>query len=178
MEDNQTETTTTPQVGETEGAQNQAVEGPPAWFVAYAERMDKRMEGLADKTKRLRRKDDSEGDATKPVEAPISMEDLAAAMRIGELKAGLPKGARAKVEQFAAEHGYKASLAFAEALVESIPEPPATTQTQAPRGVGASAARGTAGITSRTEYLAWRKTASPAEIDAFLRTTNLNDLKP
>lgn len=177
MEDTQVETTATTQVDSTEGAQNQAVEGPPAWFVAYAERMDKRMEGLADKTKRLRRKEDASADEPKSA-PPITAEDVAIAMRVGELKANLPKAARAKVEAFVSEHGFAASLAFAEALAESLPAQTQATTQPAPRGVGASAARGTAGITSRSEYMAWRKTASPAEIDAFLRTVNLNDLKP
>lgn len=159
----------------TQATANEAPEAPPAWFQTWLkandERIDKRFAGLAEKTSRLQSKEEPPKESKS-----ITAEDLAIAMRVGEIKASLPKAAKERLEAFASSNGFAASLQFAEALVAMSP---AETQspTIAPRGVGASPSpKATQTITTKAQYLEWRKTASAAERDAFLREVNINDL--
>lgn len=56
-----------------------------------------------------------------PPPAPVTQDDLTAAMRLGEVKAGLPEKARARIDALTAEgRSYRDALAFAETLAETI----------------------------------------------------------
>lgn len=132
--------------GSTEpSSQPQAPEAPPKWFQDYAAKVDGRLSEIGKDFGRLRDKLPKEPEAkTEAVKPSVDHRaETLAAMSLGELRMKLPAKAQAKLQaRIEAGEPFTAVKAWAEDLLDSIPEQSVSRDAKppVPNGIAASAA--------------------------------------
>jgi len=159
---------------------------PPAWFAghqrAVAARLDSIEKSYTDRLEKFRAKYLEVSKA--PAEpAPVSKDDLAAAMKLGGAVALLPASAQESVLAAVDAHGYAVALSMAETIAEAVKASTPTSSAEpaaraAPRGVGASPAPVAPVVATMAEYRAIKK-ADPAKARELLaKGLDLTKLPP
>ena len=156
------------------GAQGQ----PPEWFKSFADEVNGKFTKMGQDLGAVREKVRGQDGRTKSEEGKgndatskpsLSVEDLDAAMRLGEVRAQLPEDARAYLEEQKQEKGlsFSATLELAQAIHRFGARPDSNGGAKPPpRGHGAKPPPSTPVLpTTQIEFMEWRK-SSPEKANA------------
>lgn len=159
---------------------------PPAWFRAYVERTDGRFAQLGRDLGKMRRGSGaeaasvSEAAPSESAPAPVTRDELDAALRLGSIMSTLPAATQDKIKARTATQGYGSALEFAESLLGLAAElgavsAPGNQRVIAPTGQPASGARSmTPAMPASKQELFEIKKSDPARYAQLMADDNFD----